>query len=206
MAIEDASSITVSFPNNLVTTNLIAATIDGGPAAATAILVNNTNFSGAIWLPFSSSPYVLLGTNDGTYNVWFGFKGTNGLVYWSEQIVTLDATPPSLVITNPVSHIVSQPIIQLQGYSREPLSNISYDVSNIFEFTTNQMALVTDEYYDTNSWQFTTNYFQCFDVHLVQGTNTITVHATDMAGHMTATNFTYMLDYSSKTNPPVVQA
>ena len=52
---------------------------------------------------------------------------------------------------------------------------------------------------------FTTNYFECLDVPLTNGLNVITIHATDLAGDTTTTNFNFTLDYSSKTNPPVVQ-
>ena len=39
---------------------------------------------------------------------------------------------------------------------------------------------------------------------LTNGLNTITLHATDMAGNVTVTNFSLTLDYSSRTNPPLV--
>ena len=58
--------------------------------------------------------------------------------------------------------------------------------------------------YDTNAWDFTTDYFQCFDIPLTNGANTITLYATDSAGNLTVTNFTFRLDYASMTNPPVV--
>lgn len=35
--------------------------------------------------------------------------------------------------------------------------------------------------------------------------NVITLHAADLAGNVTTTNFSYTLDYSSATNPPDVQ-
>jgi hypothetical protein len=79
--ITNAADLTVYFPNQFVNTNVTAAFISGGVAAGTAILVNDTNTADAMWVPFSSSPNVLLGTNDGTYQVWFGFKGSDGTVY-----------------------------------------------------------------------------------------------------------------------------
>jgi hypothetical protein len=70
---------------------------------------------------------------------------------------------------------------------------------------TNQQISVTDRHYDSVAWEFTTNTFQGYDVFLTNGVNTITIHAIDLAGNVTTlvTNFT--LDYSGKTNPPVVQ-
>ena len=203
--ITDAANMTASFPDFYVNTDLITASISGGPAAAMAVLVNDTNVADARWIPFSAVPYVLLGTNDGTYEVLFGFRGSDGTVYWSTAFFTLDTTPPSIVITNPVGNVVSQPMIQLQGYSPEALSSLSYDLSNATGLVVNQPAFVTAQHSDINAWKFTTNWFQCFDVPLTNGLNVITLHATDLAGNTTTTNLSFTLDYSSKTNPPTVQ-
>ena len=70
---------------------------------------------------------------------------------------------------------------------------------------TGQPAVVLSRHYDTNLGQFTTNTFQAFDLDLTVGANQITLHASDMAGNVSTSNYTYTLDYSSKTNPPVVQ-
>lgn len=43
------------------------------------------------------------------------------------------------------------------------------------------------------------------DVPLTNGLNTITIHATDLAGDTTTSSFNFTLDYAGKTNPPVVQ-
>ncbi len=119
--------------------------------------------------------------------------------------ITLNTTPPAIVITNPAANVVSQPMIQLQGYSVKPLSHLSFDVMNLLGVLTNQPGFITDQYYDTNLWQFTTNYFQCYDIALISGTNIITIHATDLAGNTTITNFVFTLDFSSRTNPLEVQ-
>ncbi|MGH7951300.1 MAG: hypothetical protein ACREFE_05200 [Limisphaerales bacterium] len=70
---------------------------------------------------------------------------------------------------------------------------------------TDQPSEITDQYYDTDVSSFTTNYFECLDVPLTNGLNVITIHATDLAGDTTTTNFDFTLDYSGKTNPPAVQ-
>jgi hypothetical protein len=179
--------------------------VTGGPAVAMAVLVNDTNLADAVWIPDSSVPLVLLGTNDGLYQVEFGFIGSDGQTNWTSTTVTLDRTPPTLVITNPVSSTTSRPMIQLQGYSPEALSSISYDITNAAGLLTNQQVFITYQYTDTNIWKFTTNYFQGFDILLTNGVNIITLHATDLAGNQTTTNLSFTLDYSSDTNPPVVQ-
>ena len=95
--------------------------------------------------------------------------------------------------------------IQVMGYSSEALSGINYDLTNAAGVFTNQPVLVVDQYFDTNLWKFTTNFFQAFDVPLTNGGNKVTLHATDLAGNMTTLTTNFTLDYSSKTNPPVVQ-
>ena len=48
--------------------------------------------------------------------------------------VTLARTPPQIYITNPVTNMVAQPYIQLQGYSPLPLAGVTYDLSNAVMF------------------------------------------------------------------------
>ena len=203
-AVADAAGITFYFLSGFVNTNITLAAVAGGPAVATAILVDYTNFAGATWIPFSSTPLVDIGTNEGLHEVWFGFRGTNGVVYWTSDTVTLDKTPPVIVITNPALSTTSRPIIQVQGYSTEPLSGIYFDVTNAAGSMTNQQGFVTAQNFDTNTFNSTTNWFQCFDVELTNGVNTITVHAADLAGNVTTTNVIISLDFSGDTNPPVI--
>ena len=203
-AVADAAGISFYFLSGFVNTNITLAAVNGGPAVATAILVDSTNFTEATWIPFSSTPLVNIGTNEGTHEVWFGFRGTNGVVYWTSDTITLDKTPPSIVITNPVFSTTSRPIIQVQGYSTEPLSGIYFDVTNAAGSIPNQQGFVTAQNFDTNNFSSTTNWFQCFDVKLTNGVNTITVHAADLAGNVTTTNVIITLDFSGDTNPPVI--
>jgi hypothetical protein len=129
----------------------------------------------------------------------------NAYQTWQAARLKLDLTPPSLVITNPTASLVTQPVIQLQGYCLESLAKLSYDLTNATGSVTNQQVIVLDQRFDTNTWEYTTNYFQCFDVPLTNGANLITLHATDWAGNSITTNFTYTLDYSTATNPPTIQ-
>jgi hypothetical protein len=93
----------------------------------------------------------------------------------------------------------------LTGYSPEALSSISYDLTNATGLVTNQQILITDQFYDVNLTEFTTNTFQGFDIPLTNGVNTFTLHATDLAGNVATLVTNITLDYSSKTNPPAVQ-
>jgi hypothetical protein len=170
-------------------------------------LVDSTNFAEATWNPYTSSNITVnLGSIQGWHDVWIGLRGlpANATQTWQWKHLNL-ALPPSLVITNPTTFVVDEPVIQIYGYCQEPLASISYDISNAVGVAINQPSEITDQYYDTNACGFTTNYFECLDVPLTNGLNTITIHATDLAGDTTTTNFNFTLDYSSKTNPPLVQ-
>jgi hypothetical protein len=94
--------------------------------------------------------------------------------------------------------------MQLQGFAPEELASVTYDMTNSAGWMTNQPAVILSRYYDTNLCQFTTNTFHAFDLDLTVGANQITLHAKDLAGNLTTTNLVYTLDYSSKTNPPVI--
>ena len=196
--------------NNYVNTGqpTVQPDITGNPYYV-ARLVDGDNFSNAVWNTYGgSSVTVNLGLTEGWHDVWIGLRGHADVpasAVWQWKRLKLDFTPPALVITNPANGTVDIPLIQVQGYSPEALSSISYDLSNAAGTVSNQQVLVLNQYYDTNTFEFTTNTFQAFDVVLTNGVNTFTLHATDLAGNVTTlvTNFT--LDYSAKTNPPNVQ-
>jgi hypothetical protein len=172
-----------------------------------AVLVDDTNQADATWNAYvSSNIAVNLGLTTGWHNVWIGLRGfpTNATQTWQWKHLNL-ALAPILVITNPVTAVVDKPIIQIYGYCQEALASISYDLSNTIGVVTGLPSEITDQYYDTNACGFTTNYFECLDVPLASGLNIISIHATDLAGNITTTNYNFTLDYSSKTNPPIVQ-
>lgn len=182
--------------------------INGSPYY-TCALVDDTNLADAVWQSYSGSNITVnLGLTEGWHEILIGMRGfgeTPENASWQWKRLKLDFTPPALFITNPVNTTVDIPMIQLQGFSPETLSSISYDLTNAAGLLTNQQVLVLNQFYDTNTFEFTTNTFQAFDVVLTNGVNTFTFHATDLAGNMTTTNYCVTLDYSSKTNPPGIQ-
>src|SRR5208282_3183756 len=170
-----------------------------------AVLLDSTNFTQLVWNTYASSNItVYLGPTGGWHSVWIGLKGLPPDATQTWQWLRLNLSlPPVLVITNPVSNIVSVPVIQIYGYCQDTLASLCYDLSNATGQATNQPAEITGRGYDTSG--NTTSYFECLDVPLTNGLNTITLHATDLVGNLTTTNFSFTLDYSSKTNPPLVQ-
>ena len=173
-----------------------------------AVLVDSNNFAGATWSACTSTNLnVDLGSVEGWHDLWVGLRGfsTNSHQTWKWKRLKLDRTPPCLSLLSPAEGVVTQPTIQLVGSCPEALNMIWYDLSNATGWFPNQPVLVLDQYQSLSTWEFTTNTFQAFDVKLAPGTNGITLHATDLAGNQTATNLTFILDYSSKTNPPIIQ-
>ena len=201
--------------NNYVGTSQSAGLLDvAGTPYYLAVSVDDTNyFSNATWQVYSSPNVpVNLGTGEGWHDVWIGLRGhadTADQAVWQHLWLKLDTTPPVLVITNPMmaggAAIVDIPLIQIQGYSPEALSGMSYDLTNAAGAVSNQPVLILNQYYDPNSAEYTTNTFQAFDVVLTNGLNAVTFHATDLAGNMATVNYNVTVDYSAKTNPPNVQ-
>jgi len=206
-------AFTVSFQSLVTRNELVNANIGGWPSASMMILVNTNNTDAGTWVPFNPNPVVDLGTNDGLKGITFYFQSLNGAVSQVIKEVRLVTTPPVIVVTSPPVHVVnntavaavSVPVLQLAGYSPRDLGSISYGLSNAAGILTGQQALVTDTHYDLGLGEITTNFFCCLDISLTNGLNIITIRATDWAGNAAETNFYFTLDYSSKTNPPVVQ-
>ncbi|HTV43496.1 MAG TPA: LamG-like jellyroll fold domain-containing protein [Candidatus Sulfotelmatobacter sp.] len=174
-----------------------------------AVLIDDTNaawgdYSDAVWLPYTSSNIpVNLNAGQGPYNVWIGLRSSapNATQAWQGTQIFLITNPPVISVTNPISGTVTQPMIQLQGLVNETLSKLTYDISNAQGVLTNQVGQSAPLFFDTNFMDFTTNSFQCYDVPLTNGLNTITIHAVDLAGNCSTTNVSFALDYSSATPP-----
>ena len=199
----------IAFMNQFVNlTNVpLSLGILGGVPYNYAVLVDNTNFGGASWMPYTSSNITAyLGTNEGWHTVWVGLRGlpADAQQTWNSVTLDLDLTRPTVVITSPAAgSTVDVPVIQVQGFCPEPLGSISYDLTNAAGLVANQQVLVVEQCYDTNNLVFTTNFFLAFDVPLTIGLNTFTFHAADLAGNVAVKTFSVTLDYANKTTPQV---
>ena len=183
--------------------------IQAGTPYYYAVMLDSTSFSNASWTAYTSSNITVnLGSTQGWHTVWVGLCDMpGGVPTWNSVRLELLLTPPAITITapGPGTNTVDQPVLQLQGYANEDLYSISYDLNNAAGLVTNQDVLVLNRGFDTGQWRLRTNTFQAFDIGLTPGNNTITLHAMDWAGNETDATYVYVLDYSSKTNPPVVQ-
>jgi hypothetical protein len=197
----------VQVANNYVSTTptTVQLNVTGSPYYM-AVLVDDPNFNDAVWTNYTSPNLPVSLWPQGWHDVWIGLRGhADGAstAIWQWKRLKLDYTPPSLVITGPTNGTVNVPVIQLMGYSPEALGSIRYDLSNAAGTVTNQQVLVLDQSYSTDTWEFTTNTFQAFDVPLTNGVNTITLHATDLAGNTSTLSTNFTLDYSGVTNPVI---
>ena len=168
---------------------------------------SNSNLADAVWTPYNPNIILSLNSGDGNYIAWVGVRNPDpeGHPTWESEKFTLSTMPPLLTIINPTNSVTSKPVIQLQGCANEFLSGLTYDVSNASGIWTNQTGYTTGQFYDTNLTDFSTNWFQCYNITATtNGVNIITLHATDLAGNMATTNFSFTLDASADTNLPVL--
>lgn len=176
-----------------------------GIPASVAVLVDNTNLAAANWTEYTPNLTVSLPAVEGWHEVRVGLRGHfTGNTAWRMKRLKYDITSPVLAITNPAVATISQPLVQVQGYANESVASVIFALTNAAGTLTNQSGFVTFQSYDTNSFEFTTNYFQCYDLQLTNGANTITLQITDLAGNTATTNVTVTLDGSGDTTPPTI--
>ena len=210
----DPNKITfsTSVNNEYVTSTSVPVQLSilGGVPFYYAVLLNDTDTTHATWHAYSGPNLTAtLGPADGTYSVWVGLKGLpdDAQQTWDGLDITLDRAAPVLAITNPVltsaAATVAKPYLQLGGSANEPLGAITYDLVNAAGTVANVDGFVIDQAFDSSRFDYTTTWFQCFDIPLTPGPNSIALHATDRAGNVTTTNITVTLDYSGATSPEV---
>lgn len=163
-------------------------------------------FDDAKWIPFQTNLLVDLGPGDGKREILFSYryKGQTRRDGWGGSGIMVQTILPFIVITNPKQKITSQPVVQFQGYCSKALSTIHYDLlnQNGDKTVSGGDGFVNDQYIDRVLFEFTTNYFTCYDVQLSPGTNTFVLHCTDQAGNTLTTNFVVVFTTVGDTNPP----
>jgi hypothetical protein len=187
-----------------VTDSLITVAIEEGAAESMAVLIDSMDFARADWRPFERSFTVDLGPGDGRRELWLGVRSKSGLEYRRMTWVEVDTTAPQVTITSPSSTDfgTSQPVIQVKGHCPEALRGIWYDVSNAEGVMRNLQGFTVDQVFDRTTHELATNRFQCFDVALANGTNTITLRTTDHAGNTSTNTLAVTFDPSGDFIPP----
>jgi len=112
------------------------------------------------------------------------------------------SSPPAITVIEPTDWATSWPMIQIKGASDRPLKSVRFDIVNSVRRIENQQGYVTDTAFDTARWEMTTNYFECMDIDLAPGTNTIVLRCEDFAGHQVVTNLTCVFRLDNDRTPP----
>src|SRR5262245_8157931 len=95
-------------------------------------------------------------------------------------------------------------MIDLQGYSDEPLQSIRYDVINVSNQLMAAQGFVNDQQFDMALEDFTTNYFSCYDIELALGTNSVVLRCEDLAGNIATNLYSFVLRLDDDKTPPVI--
>jgi hypothetical protein len=181
-----------------------AVTVLKGEPHQIAMLMDSDDLASAEWDAYHSSFTVDLGSTDGSHKVWVGLKGRadTSEPTWLGFQLTRDTLAPMIVITSPVAATVFEPLLQLQGYSPEPLASLRCDVTNAAGNLTNLPGYVVKQFVDPDTLEITSNWFACLDIELTAGTNRLTLIATDRAGNMSTNVFSRVFVYP--TNQPTL--
>jgi hypothetical protein len=180
--------------------------VTGLPSYYAVLLPGSTSTN---WQPFTSTNLTIdIGPTDGVYTIAIGLKGLppDAKQAWDEVSFTLDRVPPVVGIVSPSEVVVGKPYLQLKGWADRPLANISCDLSNAAGVVTGLDGFVTDQVFDPNRFDFTTNYFQVYDLPLTNGPNLVTLRLTSPAGNLTATNFVVTFDETLAVLPSIAIA
>ena len=168
----------------------------------------NHNLDGPEWKPLNPTEREVildLGSQEGDFHFRFAAEWEHPFLMESGgEYAVVDRTPPIIVITYPTNRITSQPWLQVLGYANEQLFGIHYDVVNSSETSANHDGFVSDQYFDKAKFDFTTNYFQCYDIALAPGTNQIVLRCNDTSGNQSTTNIEIVFSTAEDTNPPIM--
>ena len=195
-------------PGFYVNTNQVTISLDVllGVPSQVAVLTNRTDFTNAVWGAWSTNVTVNLGSPDGRYEIWVGLRGrtSQSQQTWRWLRVFKDTVAPTVVVTAPATSTSSKAVIQIQGHASEALAGISYDLQNAAGTNLNLPGFVVSNSLEVLTGTVTNAAFQCFDVRLTNGLNTVTLRATDLAGNVATLARYYTNDASLDTTAPTV--
>ena len=193
----------LSVTNQYVTNTAapVQLNITGGVPSYIAVLVNTTNES---WQAFSTSTLSVPTPTDGVYVVTVGLCGWAPTAARTWQTVTLfrDTTPLGLVLTNLPALSGSRPFIDPAGYTTRAVSSLTWTLIDANGNTNSGNGAVVRQGWSLSDPFHTTNWFQCVDLPLALGTNSISIRAVDWVGSVAVTNFAYIFDTNGDSTPP----
>jgi len=176
----------------------------GGATAAMAVLVNSDDFPTAQWGPFQPNLVVTLGPADGIYEVWVGFKGLSpGAESWDMTRLVLDRVAPVARGIRPANRSTLRTLeLDLTGYAAEELDSVEYDVYNAEGELLRQNASTEDADFDEEAFVYRRTEFDCESILLAEGTNTVVLRLTDLAGNESVRTLRYTVDLSDRATVP----
>jgi hypothetical protein len=178
----------------------------GGVPSYFALLVNDTNAADVNWQPFTSTSLWVPTPTNGDYVIAVGLRGlpTDATQSWQSVTILRDITPLILALTNLPAFSGSRPFIDPAGYATRGLSAVTWSVVDGNGLTNNGKGVVVAKGWNLADQFHTTNWFQCLDLALALGTNSISIQAVDWAGNVAITNFAYVFDTNGDTTPPAL--
>ena len=178
----------------------------GGVPSYIAMLVNDTNAADISWQPFTSTSLWVPTPTNGVYVIAVGLRGLPTVATQSWQSVTIlrDTTPLILALTNLAALSGSRPFVDPAGYATRGLSAVTWSVVDGNGLTNSGKGAVVAKGWNLPDQFHTTNWFQCLDLALALGTNSISIQAVDWAGNVAMTNFAYVFDTNGDTMPPAL--
>ncbi len=196
----------VGFNTRYTRDTTVTAWFNGWPAGLMATqLADPATATNIVWVPTASPFAVPLGQGEGVREVWVGVKGLSGRSRWQMTPITVDTTPPVVTLAETTPLTTSRPVIQIVGGSQEQLASATYDMQNVAGNLAGQEASLKPRAIDPETGLLLpATLFQCYDVELANGLNTITLRVEDLAGNVTVQTHAYTLDVESDNTPPVV--
>jgi hypothetical protein len=171
-----------------------------------ALLVNDTNAANAKWQWFTSTNLSVMTPTDGVYVITVGLcsLAPNTSPRWQTLKVWRDTAPLELALTNLAALSGSRPFIDPGGYATRALRRLTWTVVDAKGSTNCGSGAVVAQSWNLSDSYHTTTWFQCVDLALAQGTNWVSIQATDWAGNMAVTNFAYVFGTNEDTPAPAL--
>jgi hypothetical protein len=202
--IKFSASVTNRYVNE--TSVPVGLSIARGVPSYFTLLVNDTNAVNAKWQWFTSTNLSVMTPTDGVYVIAVGLCSVapNASPSWQTLEVWRDTAPLALVLTNLASLSGSRPFIDPGGYATRALRQLTWMVVDANGSTNRGSGAVVAQSWNLSDRYHTTNWFQCVDLALAQGTNWVSIQATDWAGNMAVTNFAYVFSTNEDTPAPAL--
>jgi hypothetical protein len=198
----------ISVASQYVTTTAVPVQLNiaGGVPSYITVLVNDTNATDANWQAFTTTNLSVPTPTDGVYVVTVGLRGLPpyAMQTWHSLTLFRDTTSLTLALTNLAARSGSRPFIDPAGYAARALKAITWTVVDANGGTNSGNGAVVAQSWNLTDPYHTINWFECVDLALALGTNWISIKATDWAGIVAVTNFTYVFDTNGDTAAPAL--